>query len=86
MRICVIYKTESDHARAVMTFLEDFHRQTNKELEVIDPDSPAGADICRLYDVVEYPSIISLDENGSLQNTWKGMPLPTISEVSYYAE
>lgn len=80
----MIYKTESDHARDVMTFLSDFERQTNKQLDVVDPDTLQGADTCRLYDIVEYPSIVAVDDDGAIQNIWKGLPLPTISEVSYY--
>lgn len=85
MRTFVVYKDESDHARAVIDYLRDFKRQTGKDLEVIDPDTREGADLCRTYDIVEYPTIVALDASGVLQNTWRGQPLPTISEVSYYA-
>lgn len=86
MRTFVVYKTESDHARAVSDFLRDFTRQTGRELEVVDPETREGAALCQTYDLVEYPTIVSLDDNGILQNVWKGLPLPTISEVSYYAQ
>ena len=68
-----------------MTFLDDFRRQTGRELEVVNPDTMEGSSTCRVYDIVEYPSIVALDDNGILQNIWRGLPLPTISEVSYYA-
>jgi len=84
MRAVVIYKEESDHAREVLDYLRDFKRQTGHDLETCDPDSPDGADFCRAYDIVEYPSIIALSDDGQLQNLWRGQPLPTISEVSYY--
>lgn len=80
----MVYKVESDHARAVMTFLDDFTRQTGKTIDVVDPETPAGAQTCSVYDIVEYPSVVALDDNGVLQNIWRGLPLPTISEVSYY--
>lgn len=85
MKTFVVYKSESDHARDVLTFLGDFTRQTGRTLETVDPDSREGASLCRTYDIVEYPSIIAIDDNGALQNIWKGRPLPTVSEVSYYA-
>lgn len=85
MRTFVVYKVESDHARAVIDYLRDFKRQTGKDLETIDPDTRSGAALCRTYDIVEYPTIVALDDNGVLQNFWRGQPLPTISEVSYYA-
>ncbi len=84
MRIRVIYKYESDHAREVLDYLRDFKRQTGHELEEVNPDSPDGADTCRTYDIVEYPTIIATSDSGQLQNMWRGRPLPTISEVSYY--
>ncbi len=84
MRTFVVYKTESDHARAVMTFMDDFMRQTGKKIEVVNPESPDGSQTCQVYDIVEYPSIVAIDNNGVLQNIWRGLPLPTISEVSYY--
>jgi hypothetical protein len=84
MKAVVIYKIESDHAREVIDYLRDFARQTGHELETIDPDTEAGIEFCRVYDIVEYPSIVALSDDGVLQNLWRGRPLPTISEVSYY--
>ena len=85
MRVIVVYKDESDHAREVRDYLRDFSRQTGRELEVLNPDDREGSDFCRVYDVVEYPSIVALGDDGQLQNLWRGRPLPTISEVSFYA-
>ena len=84
MRVVVIYKEESDYAREVTDYLRDFTRQTSHELETMNPDTLVGIDFCRTYDIVEYPTVIALSDNGSLQNMWRGRPLPTISEVSYY--
>lgn len=84
MRTIVVYKDESDHGREVSDYLRDFSRQTGHELEVVDPETREGADFCRVYDIVEYPSIVALSDDGQLQNLWRGRPLPTISEVSFY--
>lgn len=84
MRVVVIYKKESDHAREVFDYLRDFSHQTSRRLEEMDPDSPAGASFCRTYDIVEYPTIVALSDSGQLQHMWRGRPLPTISEVSFY--
>lgn len=84
MRVVVVYKVESDHAREVLDYLRDFSRQTGRELEELDPETRDGAAFCRVYDIVEYPTIVALSDDGQLQNLWRGRPLPTISEVSYY--
>ena len=84
MKTIVVYKEETDYAREVIDYLRDFKRQTGHDLETMNPDTPDGADFCRTYDIVEYPSIVALSDDGVLQNLWRGTPLPTISEVSYY--
>ena len=86
MKVVVVYKPDSERARIVTDWLRDFEHQTGKKLEEIDPDSRAGASLCRAYDVVEYPTLLAIDDNGQLQNLWRGTMLPTISEVSYYAQ
>lgn len=84
MRVMIAYRIESDHARDVLDYLRDFERRTGKKIEEIDPDTREGTSLCRLYDIVEYPTIVATDDEGKLQTTWRGRPLPTIDEVSYY--
>lgn len=84
MRVAVIYRYESDHAREVLDYLRDFSRQTGHVIEEIDPDSRDGAQFCRVYDIVEYPTMLALNDTGQVRQVWRGRPLPTISEVSFY--
>ena len=84
MSVYVIYKQESDHAQPVEEFLHDFNRRTSRTLETVDPESIEGAEMCRLYDIVEYPSVVAVSEEGQLLNLWRGLPMPLIDEVSYY--
>lgn len=85
MRAVIVTKEQTDYARTVDEFLHDFERQRGRRLEVINPDTPSGSGFCETYDIVEYPTIIAIADDGSVQNTWVGLPLPTINEVSYYA-
>jgi len=84
MRTVVIYKEQTDYARSVNEYLRDFARQTGHQLETLNPETREGASFCRTYDVVEYPSIVALDDNGVLQNMWRGTSFPTVNELSYY--
>ena len=84
MRVVVVYRQESDHAREVIDYLRDFQRRTGRELDEINPDTRDGVAFCETYGVVEYPSILALDDSGRVLNVWRGSPLPTINEVSYY--
>jgi len=84
MSVKVFYKDASDHGRTVREFLHDFKRRTSHDLEVIDPETRLGIELGMVYDIVEYPTIIALTDNGEIKALWRGLPLPTIDEVSYY--
>lgn len=86
MRVVVISKPETDYARMMEEFLNNFTRQTGRTLEQLNPDEPDGERFVRAYDIVEYPTIIAISSDGQLQNMWSGRSLPTIDEVNYYAQ
>ena len=85
MNVTIVYRSDSEHGRQVEEYLRDFSKQTGRSLQTTDPDTADGASMCRTYDIVEYPTVIAVSDDGQLQNSWRGLPLPTISEVSYYA-
>jgi hypothetical protein len=84
MKAIVIYRSDSEHGSTVEQYLRDFSNRTGHELETLDPDSAEGLSLCQTYDIVEYPSVIALSDDGQMQSSWRGLPLPTISELSYY--
>ena len=86
MRVVVIYKDNTDYTRTVTDYLRDFEHQTGHELETMDPDTAGGSQFCDTYDIYDYPTIIAISDASVMQNLWRGLPLPTISELSYYAQ
>lgn len=86
MRVLVLYKEQTDYARQVSDFIADFKRQTGHDLEIVDPESAEGINFTEVYDILEFPTLIAISDDGQIQNQWRGMPLPTISEVSYYVQ
>ena len=82
MRVICIYRDNQDYTRAVDEWLENFHRRTGREIETIDPD--LSTNFCEAYDVVEYPTILALGNNGEVHASWRGRNLPLVDEVSYY--
>ena len=82
MRIICIYRDNQDYSRSVNEWLENFHRQTGREIEILNPDE--NPSFCEAYDVVEYPTIMALGPNGEVVSTWKGMTMPLFDEVTYY--
>lgn len=80
-RVVVVTKEERDYSRTVSDWIEDFYRATGHQLEIIDPDKETS--FCEAYDIVEYPTVLALNERGVLAK-WKGLPLPTRDDVLYY--
>lgn len=68
----------------VEDYLRDFKMQTGKDLETVDVDSPEGIEICKLYEIMEYPAILVTDNDGSQQSLWTGMSLPRFGDLSYF--
>jgi hypothetical protein len=84
MRLAAIYRNQEDYTTTVEEFLRDFSVRAGRSMDVIDPDSRQGAAFCETYDIVEYPTIVALSDDGSVQYMWRGLPLPTTNEVAYY--
>lgn len=85
MRVVAVWKRESEHGREVEEWIRDFSLIFGREVESMNPDTGDGNEFARIYDVVEYPSILALDDFGKVLEMWRGVPLPTMNEVSYYA-
>lgn len=82
MSVICIYRDKEDYTRSVEEWLENFRRQTGRELETMNPDE--NPNFCETYDVVEYPTILALGANGEVRASWRGKTLPLINEVLYY--
>ncbi len=86
MKILVLYRPDSEHGRLVEEFIHDFHdRHSSEDLEIVDVDSRDGSATASLYDVVQYPTVLVIQSDGSLQRSWEGENLPLIDDVIAYA-
>lgn len=86
MRVVCVWRRESDYGRAVEEWMMEFERRTGKEIETISPDGRDGAWFCQTYDVVEYPTLLALGDDGSVLAEWRGKMLPTFDEVNYWVQ
>ncbi len=85
MRIVVVYKDASDHGREVREYVDDFEKQTGLEIEQKNPDDSRNQFFLQAYDIVEYPTILAIADDGRLLQMWHGRSLPLFDEVAYYA-
>lgn len=82
MRIVCIYRDNQDYTRTVDEWIENIRRQTGRTIEAMDPD--ANSNFCEAYDIVEYPTILALDDRGGVRASWRGKSLPLINEILSY--
>ena len=82
MRVVCIYRDNQDYTRSVNEWIENIRRQTGREIEIMDPDKNTG--FCEAYDVVEYPTILALGEQGDVRASWRGRNLPLVNDMLYY--
>ena len=86
MKVVVLYRPNSEHARKIEDFVRDFeHYQPGKRLEVVSLDTRDGSSTATLYDVMQYPAILALRDDGQVMKEWEGDMLPLMNEISYYA-
>ena len=85
MRVVIVWREESDYAREVRSWIHDFENRTGVAVESINPDEPNGISLCKAYDVVEYPTILALEDDGMMMQMWRGTPMTSIDSVAFYA-
>lgn len=86
MRLLILYRPASEHSRRIEEFIHDYQeRHTSHALEILSLDTRDGAAMASLYDVVQYPAIVVVQNDGSVQRIWQGDALPLMDEVASYA-
>lgn len=85
MKVLILYRPHSEQATIIETFIRDYKsRHDAGRIETIDVDSREGIAEAILYDVMRYPAILALRDDGSVIKSWEGDELPLMDEVAYY--
>lgn len=83
MKLVVLYRNNSEHARPVYEFVEMLSRRyPGKRIDELDLDTREGAAEATLYGVTRYPAMIATANDGHVLSMWEGLPLPLIDEVA----
>lgn len=86
MKVLVLYRPNSEEARNVESFIHDFQeRHDTNHLEAIDVNTRDGYATATLYDVMQYPAVLVIRDDGSILKSWEGEMLPLMDEIAYYA-
>lgn len=86
VKVIVLYRPNSEHASSVESFARDFERQHDigSKLELVSVNTRDGAAMASLYDILAFPSILALADDGAILNVWIGPELPLMNEVASY--
>jgi uncharacterized protein YbbC (DUF1343 family) len=86
MKVIVLYRPNSEHGRVVEEFIRDYKRAgRNGEIEALNIDTREGSAMASLYDVMQYPTVMVVRNDGSILRSWEGKILPLQNEVAAYA-
>lgn len=85
MKIVAIYRENAEFSRQFEEFLLEVERKSGQKVEVRNPDRPENEFFLRAYDVVEYPTILAVTDDGRMIKMWRGRNLPLSGEVAHYA-
>lgn len=85
MKVLVLYRPNSERSSEVESFVRDMQRMHDpgKKLELVSIDTRDGAATASLYDILQFPAIIVLGDDGSMINSWIGS-LPLMDELAGY--
>ena len=85
MKIILLYHPNSEYSRIVEEYVEDFKRSRGKLIEMLSLETRDGAAMASLYDILHFPALIVLRDDGQVENMWQGEMLPLMDEVAGYA-
>lgn len=86
MKVLILYRPKSEHARRVEEFVHDFQRaQSTRRVNILSLDTREGAATAALYDVISYPAFLALADDGQLLKSWQGDSLPLMNELAFYS-
>ncbi len=86
MKLLILYHPNSEFATPVESYVRDFERIHGKPIELVSLETPEGAHNAKLYDIVAYPALLAIRDDGQLMKEWQGVQLPLMDEVAAYHE
>lgn len=82
----MVYRPNSEHGRQVSDFLRDLDRMGSgsNKIDEVNVDTREGSAIASLYDVMSYPKVMVVADDGRLIQDWEAGTLPLLSDINFY--
>jgi hypothetical protein len=86
VKLLILYRPDSEHSTEVESFVRDFEHQhdVGNRVQLESVSTREGAATATLYDIMRYPALLAITDDGSVLNSWEGEPLPLMDEVAGY--
>jgi hypothetical protein len=84
MKAVILYHPDSEFSRSVEEYAAYFKRFHSQELELLSLETVEGSEAAKLYDILEYPSLLVIRETGEVMKVWQGTSMPLMDEVAAY--
>lgn len=84
MKVVVLSRPGTDYSRTVDDFVRDLEREHQTRVDQLSLDTRDGSSTASLYDIMEYPAVLVVREDGQLVKEWHGRNMPLKSEVTMY--
>lgn len=85
MRTVLIWNEQTDYAREVREWTREFERLHGEGvIESLDPETIEGEMFVTAHDILQYPAVVVLTDEGRVLESWKGTPMPQLEEVEYW--
>jgi hypothetical protein len=87
MRVVILYHPNAEFAGLSEDYKRDFERtHRDKKIDLISLETVQGAEMAKLYDVVRYPAILAMADDGQLLRLWQDRPFPIMDQVAAYSD
>lgn len=85
MKTVVVFRAQRDYSREVYDWLREYNRRSATPAEEVDPDTRNGIGFTGAYDILEFPAVLVMTDDGKVSQVWRGTPMPPPDEVRGYA-
>ena len=85
MKAIVLYIPKSDHGTMTENYVKEFKRfHGGVDISLLDAETREGVSLCKLYDILQYPALIVVNQDMMLQQAWLGSMFPDMNQVMSY--
>jgi hypothetical protein len=85
MKVIFLYIPKSDHGTQTERYAEELKKfYPEIEISLIDAESRDGVSISGLYDILQFPALVVVDQDMKLQKAWLGTMFPAMDQVKSY--